>query len=120
MQSDFRYVRHVSFAPTTLQLSRLRIQTPEPKTRNILSERYAVDLILRADARKEILAHELREVHSSYINTPALTRRFAELGLLKIVMGKSPRVTYWISLSSKGEKPAEKLREAKELWGNEF
>lgn len=93
------------------------MQNPEPKTRSVLSERHAVDLILHVDARKEILAYELREVHSNYVNMLALARRFAELGLLKIVTEKSPRVTYRISLTSKGKKLAEKLREAKELVG---
>jgi DNA-binding MarR family transcriptional regulator len=84
---------------------------------SILARAHAVSLVLFLAERSEILAFQLRDVHSNYMNMFALAQDLAEAGVIEIKEQRSPRVTYTFKLTPKGRKVAEKLREAKELIG---
>ena len=85
----------------------------EPRT--ILSEPYVVDLITFVDKKGTIQALDLMSVSKSYYHMFNLARELEEEGILKVFEKRAPRLTYTIKLTSKGEKIAEKLQEAKEL-----
>jgi DNA-binding MarR family transcriptional regulator len=81
----------------------------------ILSEPYAVDLILFLDREGKIMATQLKVVHSNYMKLLLLARRLNDKGILHIEEKRGPRLTYFISLTPKGKKVAEKLKAAREI-----
>jgi len=80
-----------------------------------LATAHAVDLILYIEEKGEILAYQLREVHSNYTKMFELARRLTEAGVIDTKQERSPRVSYTYKLTATGKKVAEKLREAKEM-----
>jgi len=86
--------------------------------RTILSEPHAVDLILFLDREGEIVATQLKAIHSNYMKLLILARKLKEKGILSIEEKRGPRLTYYISLTQKGKKVAEKLRTAREIVGD--
>jgi predicted transcriptional regulator len=87
------------------------------ESRSILSESCAVDLLVLIRRRGEIQALDLLAVNRNYVRMFDLARDLQEDGILKIHETKVPRLTYTIKLTSKGEKVADKLREAKNILG---
>jgi predicted transcriptional regulator len=93
----------------------MRIVKREPYS--ILAKSGTVDLIIFIAKRGMIQALDLRSVHSNYIRMFDLARELEESGILKIQETRIPRLTYTIKLTSKGQRIADKLREAKEIIG---
>lgn len=87
------------------------------KSGSVLSQGYAIDLILLIAKNGELKAMDLMSVHKSYYHMFALARDLEVHGILKICETRVPRLNYTIKLTAKGERVAEKLREAKELIG---
>lgn len=87
------------------------------KSGSVLSQGYAIDLILLVAKNEEMKAMDLMSVHKSYYHMFALARDLEIHGILKIQETRVPRLTYTIKLTSKGEKVADKLREAKNILG---
>jgi len=92
------------------------MRNPE-RAGSLLATAHAVDLVLFIREKEEILAYQLREVHSNYTSMFALAGRLADAGIIEMKEQRSPRVTYTFKLTAKGKKVAEKLREAKEILG---
>ena len=84
---------------------------------SVLSETYAVDLLIHLLEKGELMATQLLEVHSSYRTIFSVAQRLTESRLVDVKTVRSPRVTYTFRLTSKGKKVAEKLKEARELIG---
>lgn len=87
------------------------------KSGSVLSQGYAIDLILLIAKNGELKAMDLMSVHKSYYHMFALARDLEVHGILKICKTRVPHLNYTIKLTAKGERVAEKLREAKELIG---
>jgi len=81
----------------------------------ILSKPYAVDLILFLDREGKIMATQLKAIHSNYMKLLILARTLDERGILHIEEKRGPRLTYYISLTQKGKKIAEKLKAARDI-----
>lgn len=86
---------------------------------SVLSEPYAVDLILFILDKGEIMATQFREIHSNYPKMKNLAGRMRDLGLIEENFETSPRVMYTYRLTKKGRKVAEKLKEIEEIIGGE-
>jgi predicted transcriptional regulator len=91
----------------------MRLVKREPYT--LLAKSGAIDLITFIAKRGEIQALDLRSVHSNYVRIFDLARELEEYGIVKIHETRVPRLTYAIKLTSKGEKVAQKLQEAKSI-----
>jgi hypothetical protein len=87
------------------------------KSGSVLSEAYAMDLILLVASKGELKAMDLMSVHKSYYYMFALARDLEMHGILKIHEMRAPRLTYTIKLTAKGERIAEKMLEAKKILG---
>lgn len=83
----------------------------------ILSRPNAVDLILFISVHGAIQARSLRDVHPNYTRMRLLAQDLEESGILRVVETRAPRKILTIRLTPKGEKVAEKLREAKAIMG---
>jgi predicted transcriptional regulator len=94
--------------------------TQKRKSESVLSEAYAIDLILLIAKNGELKAMDIMTVHKSYYYMFAVARDLELHGLLKIHETRVPRHSYTIRLTIKGEKVAEKLREAKEILGEKL
>lgn len=84
---------------------------------SVLSDAYAVDLLLYLQNKQELMATQLLEVHTNYHTIFAVARSLADAGLVEVKVVRSPRITYTFRLTTKGKKVAEKLKEARELIG---
>ncbi len=63
------------------------------------------------------MATQFRDIHSNYPKMKNLAQEMVRLGLINQEKETSPRVMYTYSLTEKGEKVAEKLREIEKIIG---
>jgi predicted transcriptional regulator len=89
-------------------------RTENRKSGTVISKSGAIDLIVFIAEKVEIQALDLMKVHKNYARMFRLTRELESIGILKVIETTVPRLTYTIKLTPKGEKVAEKLREALE------
>ena len=95
------------------------MQNAQGVPRSILSEPYAVDLILYLNIRGEMMATQFRKIHSNYPKMIALGNKLEEMGLFEIEEERTPRVMYIYRLTEKGKMVAEKLKEIEEIVGGD-
>ena len=91
------------------------MQKTESGPKSILSEPYAVDLILYLSERESMMATDLRDIHSNYPKMVSLCRSLNEIGLLSIEVENRPRIQYTYRLTQKGKLVAEKLKEIEDI-----
>jgi predicted transcriptional regulator len=86
---------------------------PNSKSRetSILSEPYAVDLLLFLAEKESMMSVDLKEIHTNYPKMVSLARSMSNLGLISIIVENRPRVTHTYTLTEKGKMVAEKLKE---------
>jgi len=90
----------------------------ESVPRSILSEPYAVDLIRYLYRKQELMATQLRDVHSNYLKMTSLVNSLSNNGIISICRETKPRVTFTYRLTEKGKIIAEKLNEIEDLIEN--
>lgn len=83
----------------------------------MLGEADVVDLLVLLLDKGSIIATQLRLVNRNYAKIAAMARSLEDIGLITILLERSPRVTHVYKLTPKGRRVAEKLKEAKELIG---
>jgi predicted transcriptional regulator len=91
------------------------MQKTESGPRSILSEPYAVDLILYLSEKGSMMATDLRDIHSNYPKMVSLCRSLSEMDLLVIEVENRPRIQYTYRLTEKGKRVAEKLGEIEKI-----
>ena len=87
------------------------MQKTKSGPRSVLSEPYAVDLLLYLFENESMMATDLRNIHSNYPKMVTLCRLLNDMGILEIEVENRPRIQYTYRLTEKGKRVAEKLKD---------
>jgi len=91
------------------------MQKTESGPRIVLSEPFAVDLLLYLLENESMMATDLRNIHSNYPKMVTLCRSLSDLGILEIEVENRPRIQYTYRLTEKGKMIGKKLKEIEEI-----
>jgi len=81
----------------------------------VLSKDGAISLILLLDQEEEVGAKDLQKVKSNYYVALQLAMSLKEIGLVNAKKVLTPRIAYSFSLTPKGKKVADKLKEVQRI-----
>jgi hypothetical protein len=82
---------------------------------HLLSKDSAVSMILLLDEEGEAGARDLQKVKSNYYVALQLAMSLKEIGLVNAKKVLTPRIAYSFSLTLKGKKVADKLKEVQRI-----